>query len=135
LKTFLYRRCPLMANMSPNTSKMVESKKMESRLKKQTVLAVLKELTLLDDPISNPISKAEICRKAGVSKTFLYSYPEELIKPIDEAIIKQNQKLKVITKKQTFSESSKDKLIDSLKRRIGNLEEENKKLKIEPKKM
>ncbi|MBL3860328.1 DUF6262 family protein [Bacillus cereus] len=117
-----------MANMSPNTSKM-ESKKMESRLKKQTVLAVLKELTLLDDPISNPISKAEICRKAGVSKTFLYSYPEELIKPIDEAIIKQNQKLKVITKKQTFSESSKDKLIDSLKRRIGNLEEENKKLK------
>ena len=59
-----------MANMSPNTSKMVESKKMESRLKKQTVLAVLKELTLLDDPISNPISKAEICRKAGVSKTF-----------------------------------------------------------------
>ena len=87
-----------MANMSPNTSKMVESKKMESRLKKQTVLAVLKELTLLDDPISNPISKAEICRKAGVSKTFLYSYPEELIKPIDEAIIKQNQKLKVITK-------------------------------------
>ena len=101
-----------MANMSPNTSKMVESKEMESRLKKQTVLAVLKELTLLDDPISNPISKAEICRKAGVSKTFLYSYPEELIKPIDEAIIKQNQKLKVITK-QTFSESSKDKLIDS----------------------
>ncbi len=120
-----------MANMSPNTSKMVESKKMESRLKKQTVLAVLKELTLLDDPISNPISKAEICRKAGVSKTFLYSYPEELIKPIDEAIIKQNQKLKVITKKQTFSESSKDKLIDSLKRRIGNLEEENKKTKKE----
>lgn len=118
-----------MANMSPNTSKMVESKKMESRLKKQTVLAVLKELTLLDDPIRNPISKAEICRKAGVSKTFLYSYPEELIKPIDEAIIKQNQKLKVITKKQTFSESSKDKLIDSLKRRIGNLEEKNRKLK------
>ena len=36
-----------MANMSPNTSKMVESKKMESRLKKQTVLAVLKELTLM----------------------------------------------------------------------------------------
>ncbi|KAA0780754.1 MULTISPECIES: DUF6262 family protein [Bacillus cereus group] len=118
-----------MANMSPNTSKMIESKKMESRLKKKTVLAVLKELTLLDDPIRNPISKAEICRKAGVSKTFLYSYPEELIKPIDEAIIKQNQKLKVITKKQTFSESSKDKLIDSLKRRIGNLEEENRKLK------
>ncbi|PGA93881.1 DUF6262 family protein [Bacillus toyonensis] len=118
-----------MANMSPNTSKMVESKKMESELKKQAVLTVLKELTLLDDPISNLISKAEICRKAGVSKTFLYSYREELIKPIDEAIKKQNQKLKVITKKQTFSESSKDKLIESLKRRTAELDEENKKLK------
>lgn len=118
-----------MANMNPNTSKMIETKKMESDLKKQAVLGCLKELTLLDDPINNPISKAEICRKAGVSKTFLYSYQEELIKPIDEAIKKQNQKIKVITKKQTFSESSKDKLIETLKRRIFELDEENKKLK------
>ncbi|EJV56758.1 DUF6262 family protein (plasmid) [Bacillus mycoides] len=118
-----------MANMRPNTSKMVETKKMESELKKQAVLAVLKELTLLNDPVNNPISKAEICRKAGVSKTFLYSYLEELIMPINEAIKKQNQKLKVITKKQTFSESSKDKLIESLKRRIAELDEENKKVK------
>ncbi|MGG0651090.1 DUF6262 family protein [Bacillus mycoides] len=118
-----------MANMRPNTSKMVETKKMESELKKQAVLAVLKELTLLNDPVNNPISKAEICRKAGVSKTFLYSYLEELIMPINEAIKKQNQKLKVITKKQTFSESSKDKLIESMKRRIAELDEENKKVK------
>lgn len=118
-----------MANMNPNTSKMVETKKMESETKKQAVLGVLKKLTLLDDPVNNPISKAELCRKAGVSKTFLYSYREELVKPIDEAIKKQNQKLKVITKKQTFSESSKDKLIESLKRRITELDEENKKLK------
>ncbi|KXY55088.1 DUF6262 family protein [Bacillus cereus] len=118
-----------MANMKPNTSSMVEIKKKESELKKQAVLAVLKELTLLNDPINNPISKAEICRKAGVSKTFLYSYLEELIIPINEAIKKQNQKLKVITKKQTFSESSKDKLIESLKRRITELDKENKKLK------
>lgn len=118
-----------MANMNPNTSKMIETKKMESDLKKRAVLGILKELTLLDDPVNNPISKAEICRKAGVSKTFLYSYREELIEPIDKAIKQQNQKLKVITKKQTFSESSKDKLIESLKRRITNLDEENKKLK------
>jgi len=64
-----------------------------------------------------------------VSKTFLYSNREELIKPIDEAIKKQNQKLKVITKNQTFSESSKDKLIESLKRRLATLETENQKLK------
>lgn len=87
-----------MANTNPNTSKMVETKKMESYMKKQAVLAVLKELMLLDDAVSNPISKAEICRKAGVSKTFLYSYREELIEPIDKAIKQQNQKLKVITK-------------------------------------
>lgn len=118
-----------MANRNPNTSKMVETKKMESEIKKQAVLGVLKELTLLDDPLNNPISKAEICRKAGVSKTFLYSYREEILKPIDEAIKQQNQKLKVITKKQMFSESSKDKLIESLKRRIAELDEENKKLK------
>ncbi|MGJ3195898.1 DUF6262 family protein [Peribacillus frigoritolerans] len=118
-----------MANMNPNTSKMVETKKVESDMKKQAVFGALRELTLLDDPVNNPISKAEICRKAGVSKTFLYSYREELVKPIDEAIKKQNQKLKVITKKQTFSESSKDKLIESLKRRIAELDEENKKLK------
>ncbi|MED3936611.1 DUF6262 family protein [Priestia megaterium] len=118
-----------MANMNPNTSKMVETKKMESDLKKQAVLSVLKELMLLSDPVNSPISKAEICRKAGVSKTFLYSYREELIKPIDEAIKKQNQKLKVITKKQTFSESSKDKLIESLKRRVTELDKENKELK------
>ncbi|PEZ01493.1 hypothetical protein CN326_21150 [Bacillus sp. AFS018417] len=118
-----------MANMNPNVSKMVETKKMESELKKQSVLGALEELKLLDDPVNNPISKAEICRKAGVSKTFLYSYREELIRPIDEAIKKQNQKLKVITKKQTFSESSKDKLIESLKRRIAELDGENKKLK------
>lgn len=118
-----------MANMNPNTTDMVEAKKMESKIKKQAVLSALKELSLLDDPVNNPISKAEICRKAGVSKTFLYTYREELIKPINEAIEKQNQKLKVITKKQTFSESSKDKLIESLKRRVSALEEENKKLK------
>ncbi len=41
----------------------------------------------------------------------------------------KNLKLKIITKKQTFSENSKDKLIESLKRRIAELDEENKKLK------
>ncbi|WP_342048049.1 DUF6262 family protein [Bacillus sp. OTU530] len=118
-----------MANFKPDTSKMVEEKKRQSQTKKEAVLAALKELTLLDDPVNRPVSKAEICRKAGVSKTFLYTHEKELLKPINEAIKKQNQKLKVITKKQTFSESSKDKLIESLKRRLATLEEENRKLK------
>ena len=41
-----------------------------SKLKKQSVLSILKELELLDDPLNNPISKVEMCRRVGVSKTF-----------------------------------------------------------------
>ncbi|QIB25883.1 DUF6262 family protein [Caloranaerobacter azorensis] len=118
-----------MANKNPNTSEMVKYKKRESQLKKEAVLLVLEELELLDDPVNNPISKAEICRRAGVSKTFLYSYRDELIKPINEAIKRQSQKMRVISQKQTFTETSKDRLIESLKRRIKALEKENKKLK------
>ena len=118
-----------MANKNPNTSEIVRLKKQESEVKKQAVLSVLKELELLDDPLNNPISKAEICRRTGVSKTFLYTYKDELIEPINKAINKQNKKIKVISQKQTFTETSKDRVIESLKRKIQSLEEENKKLK------
>ena len=118
-----------MGNKNPNTSEIVRLKKQESQLKKQSVLSVLKELTLLDDPINNPISKAEICRRAGVSKTFLYTYKEELIEPINKAINQQNKKMRVMSQKQVFTETSKDRVIESLKRRIKSLEDENKKLK------
>ena len=118
-----------MGNKNPNTSEIVRLKKQESELKRQSVLSVLKELTLLDDPINNPISKAEICRRAGVSKTFLYTYKEELIEPINKAINQQNKKMRVISQKQVFTETSKDKVIESLKRRIYSLEQENRKLK------
>ena len=111
-----------MANKHPNTSEIVRYKKQESESKKQEVLSVLRRLQLLDDPINHPISKAEICRQAGVSKTFLYSYPNEAIK-------EQNKRITAIPPKQSFSESSKDKVIESLKRRLQSLEEENKKLK------
>lgn len=118
-----------MANKNPNTSEIVRLKKQESEVKKQAVLSVLKELELLDDPLNNPISKAEICRRAGVSKTFLYTYKDEILEPINKAINKQNKKIKVISTKQTFTETSKDRVIESLKRKIQSLEEENKKLK------
>lgn len=118
-----------MGNKNPNTSEIIRLKKQESDLKKQAVLSVLKELELLDDPLNNPISKAEICRRAGVSKTFLYTYKDELLEPINKAINKQNKKMRVISQKQTFTETSKDRVIESLKRRIQSLEEENKKLK------
>lgn len=118
-----------MGNKNPNTEEIIRLKKQESEFKKQAVLSVLKELELLDDPINNPISKAEICRRAGVSKTFLYTYKDELIEPINKAINKQNKKMRIISQKQTFTETSKDRVIESLKRRIQSLEEENRKLK------
>ena len=118
-----------MGNKNPNTEEIIRLKKQESEVKKQAVLSVLKELELLDDPLNNPISKAEICRRAGVSKPFLYTYKDELLEPINKAISKQNKKMRVISQKQTFTESSKDRVIESLKRRIHSLEEENKKLK------
>ena len=95
----------------------------------QLIIQSKKELTLLDDPINNPISKAEICRRAGVSETFLYTYKDELIEQINKVINKQSKKMRVISQKQTFTETSKDILIESLKRRIKSLEDENKKLK------
>lgn len=118
-----------MVNKNPNTSEIIRLKKQESELKKQSVISILKELELLDDPINNPISKAEICRRAGVSKTFLYTYKTELVEPINKAINYQNKKIRVVSQKQTFTETSKDRVIESLKRRIKSLEEDNKKLK------
>ena len=118
-----------MGNKNPNTSEIIRLKRQESELKKQAVLSILKELELLDDTLNNPISKAEICRRAGVSKTFLYTYKNELIEPINKAINQQNKKMRVISQKQVFTETSKDRVIESLKRRIQSLEEENKKLK------
>jgi len=118
-----------MANKTPNTCEIVKYKKQESKLKKQAVLSILKELELLDDPVNNAISKTDICRRAGVSKTFLYTYPDELITPINELIKRQNKKMRVISQRQIFTETSKDRVIESLKRRIQSLNEENKKLK------
>lgn len=118
-----------MSNINPITKNMVESKKRESESKRNLVLSVLKQLETLNDPINNPISKAEICRRANVSKTFLYSYPTELLTPINDAIVRQNQKLRVVLQKETFTATSKDKLIESLKRKIQALQEDNKKLK------
>ncbi|MEG1411318.1 MAG: DUF6262 family protein [Bacilli bacterium] len=118
-----------MSNKNPNTSEIVKLKKEESELKKQAVLSALKYFELLDDPIGNPITKSQICRKAGVSKTFLYKYSDELIEPINLAINKQNKKRVSIDSKSKFSETSKYRLIESLKRRIDMVEKENKKLK------
>lgn len=116
-----------MANMNPNTDGMISYKKQESEIKKKAVLTVLKNLILE----GNQISKVEICRRAGVSKTFLYANQEELLKPIEEAIREQGKKSNCIYVNKGMSDSSREKVIESLKRRINILEEENKRLRKE----
>lgn len=116
-----------MANLNPNTEAMVSYKKQESEIKKKAVLTVLKNLILE----GRQISKVEICRMAGVSKTFLYANREELLNPIEEAAREQSQKSCIIYKNKGMSDSSRGKVIESLKRRINVLEEENKRLKKE----
>lgn len=117
-------------NPNPNPTNMINLRKDVSMQKKEKTKEVLKELLLIDDPINNLITKAEICRRAKVSKTFIRKY-RELSDPIDDAIAHQKQKLSTIRKSQKFSQSSKDIVIESLKRKIQKLEEDNKKLKID----
>lgn len=116
-----------MGNPNPNTKGIVEYKKQESEQKKNTVLSVLNQLIILN----KPITKSEICRRAAVSKTFLYSFPNHLLKPINEAIIHQNNKLRIEAENKRISDKSQSTLIQSMKRRIQKLEEENVKLKEE----
>ena len=117
-----------MANMNPNTDKLIQAKKAQSEEKRSRVISVLNEMIQKDEVIS----KAEICRRAEVSKPFIYSDKNGLLEVIDNAIKAQNIKIreKNITQKG-LSESSKDKIIESLKRRLVSLENENKKLKNE----
>lgn len=116
-----------MANLNPNTEGMINYKKKESESKKEAVIRALKDLI----SEGRQINKIEICRRAGVSKTFLYANQEELIRPIEEAIIQQGKKLNLLNKNKAMSDSSREKVIESLKRRIKFLEEENKRLKKE----
>ncbi len=54
----------------------------------------------------------------GISKTF-----HIVFEAINKAIKEQNKRISSIPSAQSFSESSKDKVIESLKRRLQLLEE------------
>lgn len=112
-----------------NTDAMVNFKRRQSEDKKAAVLELLK--TMIENEV--PIYKSEICKKANVSKTFLYSYENELIKPIDEAIAMYNhtQRFKAVENPKMPSDKSKDTLIESQKRHIEKLHTRIKKLEKE----
>lgn len=113
-----------MGNNAPNTDGIIQFQQNQSKEKKEKVLATLKEML----STGSPISKAEICKRSGVSRTFIYTTPE-LLEPINEAI-KNAPVLPPRLNKQT-SDKSKDLIIESLKRRNALLVKENKELRRE----
>lgn len=59
------------------------------------------------------ITKAEICHLSDIINPFLYIYPNEFLEPINNAIT--NQGILPVGKKK-YSDNSKDRLIESIKR-------------------
>lgn len=111
-----------MSNNSPNVSGMVQFQKNKSQEKKDLVISTLKEMIA----IGTSISKTEVCKRSGVSRTFLYSNPD-LLELINNA--SQNAPVASKPQKARTTDKSKDLIIESLKRRNALLEKENKELR------
>lgn len=111
-----------MSNNSPNVSGMVQFQKNKSQEKKDLVISTLKEMIA----IGTSISKTEVCKRSGVSRTFLYSNPD-LLELINNA--SQNTPVASKPQKARTTDKSKDLIIESLKRRNALLEKENKELR------
>lgn len=103
-----------------NTDAMTQHRKEVSIKKIQAVKNALQ--TLIDT--GAVITKSEICKMAGVSKTFIYSHPDVLEKPINDAIEAYNAKLRIMVEAPKIAaDKSKDFMIESQKRRIEKLVE------------
>ncbi len=116
-------------NPNPNTGNMIAAKKKESEEKKKALLDVLREVEK-ENNLNGPISKAGLCKRAGVSKAFLYSHPD-LLRAVEGVTGKNGLSPSLKRNKLSASDASKDKLIESLKRTVQALREENRKLKKE----
>ncbi len=114
-------------NPNPNTESMIAAKKKASQEKKKAVTDLLQEIETGNNH-SGPLSKAWICKHAGVSKAFLYSH-SDLLRAAEAVINKKGSSPVPGRNKLTASDASKDKLIESLKRTVQTLREENQMLK------
>lgn len=113
-----------MGNSSPDTSGIVQFQKNKSKEKKDSVISALNEMIA----VGSTISKAEVCKRSGVSRTFLYSNPD-LLELINAAVLGAPRAPR--EPKKTTTDKSKDLIIESLKRRNALLEKENKELRHE----
>lgn len=113
-----------MANQNPNTEPLLRSIEEKKQKAKQKVESTIREMIKQKEKINfNSVSV-----KSGVSKPFLYKYTE--IRSRIETLRKQQEKLDSPTQvKRNMTDSSKDVVIESLRKKVKHLEEENKKLK------
>lgn len=113
-----------MANKNPNTEPLLRSIEARKQKAKQKVEIAIKEMIKQKEKINfNSVSV-----KSGVSKPFLYKYSE--IRSRIETLRKQEEKLGSSNPvKRNMTDQSKDVMIESLRKKVKLLEEENKKLK------
>ncbi|KEF37991.1 hypothetical protein M670_02748 [Schinkia azotoformans MEV2011] len=113
-----------MANQNPNTEPLLQSIEEKKQKTKQKVESTIREMIKQKEKINfNSVSV-----KSGVSKPFLYKYSE--IRSRIETLRKQEEKLDSPNQvKRNMTDSSKDVVIESLRKKVKHLEEENKKLK------
>ncbi|KGR89374.1 MULTISPECIES: DUF6262 family protein [Ureibacillus] len=113
-----------MANQNPKTEPLLRSIEEKKQKTKQKVESTIREMIKQKEKINfNSVSV-----KSGVSKPFLYKYSE--IRSRIETLRKQEEKLDTPNQvKRNMTDSSKDVVIESLRKKVKHLEEENKKLK------
>lgn len=113
-----------MVNKNPNTEPLLRSIEDKTQMTKQKVESTIKEMIKQQVKINfNSVST-----RSGVSKPFLYKYND--IRDRIETLRKQEEKLNIPRQaKRNMTEHSKDVIIESLRKRNKQLEEENKKLK------
>lgn len=113
-----------MANQNPITEPLLRSIEEKKQKAKQKVESTIREMIKQKEKINfNSVSV-----KSGVSKPFLYKYSE--IRSRIETLRKQQERLDSPNQvKRNMTDSSKDVLIESLRKKVKHLEEENKKLK------
>lgn len=113
-----------MANQNPNTEPLLRSIEEKKQKTKQKVESTIREMIKQKEKINfNSVSV-----KSGVSKPFLYKYSD--IRSRIETLRKQEEKLESPSQvKRNMTDLSKDVVIESLRKKVKYLEEENKKLK------
>ena len=113
-----------MANQNPNTEPLLRSIEEKKQKTKQKVESTIREMIKQKEKINfNSVSV-----KSGVSKPFLYKYSD--IRSRIETLRKQEEKLESPSQvNRNMTDSSKDVVIESLRKKVKYLEEENKKLK------